>query len=494
MKKMEEGDEDCSLASTPAKKYKADRNPTTDDIQKEVPEGESCEGKISNDLEKLKKIVMETPEEEVAVVNVKMVIEMFENVNKEIGKLKVEKSNKTSIGQMCKTTVKNHIDKELNSTFTHYDEEIKSLKTDLQEVRTKNKLLNDVMQFNLGVMEDMASRMDSIELSNARRAAILTGLNTSVKKEEMRQQIASFLDSELKIQPNIDDVYQLGNRDPKPVIIIFNTAEDKRIVFQRKSVLGGIRNEDGGKFYLNDYLPAKINEKKQREWEIIKSAKAEPKQDESNKIEYVKGTLKIGPTPYKKKILPPSHMDLLKYKSAELDQIADIQVKKGSPVTKDGNTFIPYLVDAQDTQCISGAYTKLRLAHARAKHIVCAYSIPGEPKFLYTDACDDEDYGAGRAILEAMEASEMSSRAIFVVRHCGPQKLGQERMNCYIKAAQNVCREYPKNEILKKEQSLETIKRKPTVVNKHDGAQRNPNVRTYVSTGRSVVLRKARWQ
>ena len=276
-------------------------------------------------------------------------------------------------------------------------------------------------------------------------------------------------------------MYQMGSHDPKPIVIIFNTSEDKKAVFQQKHRLKSYRNKNGDGYFINDYLPAKINEKKRREREIIKTVKSEDVQDDTNKIEYTKAGLKVGPTVYTKKVRPPHHLDLLKLKSGDMDEIQKIMVKKGTPIQKEGNTFIPYCADARDTQAVNNAYLKIRLANARARHIVCAYNIPGSLSFLFQDCCDDEDYGMGKVILDGILRSDIKCKAIFVVRHCGKVKLGAERGEAYYNAAQQVMKEHPYNQFLKIQQHMEA-KNFERARNKKTGQQSKEHgeqIRTY---------------
>ena len=334
--------------------------------------------------------------------------------------------------------------------------EVKELKDDLKEVKRKNKLLGEVTQYNISLVEDIASRLDSVEMSNARRSATLSGLYTDSRKSIMMHQVSSFFDDVLDLNPSIEDVYQIGSKDPKPIVIIFNTADDKRSVFQSKHQLKGYKNKDGAGYYLNDYLPAKVNEKKRREREIANIAKAEEKQDNSNKVEYNKLGIKVGPTQYKKRITPPTHIDILRMRSTEMEEIQKIPVKKGTVVQKDGNTFIPYSIDTNNTQAVANAYMKIRLSNARARHIICAYRLPGTPDFIYNDSCDDDDFGMGRVILDLMKQSKITNKAIFIVRHCSKIKMGSERAICYKKAAENVMIDYPYNELLNVNQTVDT--------------------------------------
>ena len=58
-------------------------------------------------------------------------------------------------------------------------------------------------------------------------------------------------------------------------------------------------------------------------------------------------------------------------------------------------------------------------------HIVCAYNLPGPPDELHhlQDPCDDDETGAGSALLNAMVESDICCKAFFIVRYCGDIKL-----------------------------------------------------------------------
>ena len=109
---------------------------------------------------------------------------------------------------------------------------------------------------------------------------------------------------------------------------------------------------------------------------------------------------------------------------------------------------------------------KIRLLHAPARHIVCAYSLPGKPEESHhlKDSCDDDENGAGSTLLRAMTESEIDCKAFFIVRYCGEAKLGADRLGMYVKAAERLLKQKPKNKILDKnqcfiERQVDTVKK-----------------------------------
>ena len=118
---------------------------------------------------------------------------------------------------------------------------------------------------------------------------------------------------------------------------------------------------------------------------------------------------------------------------------------------------MPYCIDTDNIQTVREAYFKVRLLHAKAKHIVCAYNLPAaaSKQHLYQDYCDDGDHGVGAILLEAMKKSKVTHKAYFIVRHCGKDKLNKERFTAYLKAAQQLTLSKPKNIFLGIEQALD---------------------------------------
>ena len=74
---------------------------------------------------------------------------------------------------------------------------------------------------------------------------------------------------------------------------------------------------------------------------------------------------------------------------------------------------------------------------------------------IYKDFCDDGDGGAGAVLLESMKQSDLTHKAIYVVRYCGASKLGEKRLDAYMQAAKVLIATKPKNTILGKEQVLD---------------------------------------
>ena len=148
-------------------------------------------------------------------------------------------------------------------------------------------------------------------------------------------------------------------------------------------------------------------------------------------IGYEKGRFSINNTPYEKLIRIPDPTRILQMPQAELNEILNTKVYATNSITIDKNMFIAYSIFADNPDQVQRAYMNIKLANAGARHVVAVWSIPGLEEYRYEDFQDDEEYGAGAAILSALQQSQIMHRAVFVVRYVG-DKLQDRRIPTYI--------------------------------------------------------------
>ena len=162
---------------------------------------------------------------------------------------------------------------------------------------------------------------------------------------------------------------------------------------------------------------------------------------------------------YKKLVDPPKPTDLLNYSVDQLNFALKTPTIKGPVSTSQDSSFIACMIDTDRISQVKEAYFKVRLLHARAHHIVCAYNLPCDESenHLFKDSCDDGESGAGSHLLKIMKINRITHRAVFVARYCGTQKLGDERLTSYVKALENLMKSRPMNAITRKPQAIEEV-------------------------------------
>ena len=430
-----------------AKKSRQDKG---EQEQKGEDSDEKAEGETS--------LAAKIGKENLQVIDVRTVVSLIEKLERKMNEKSTEQQVKldkmlSEMGQTMESNlskVKVETQTDVQAAMEMYQKDLNELQENMKEQKRKTAIMAELMKLNQQVVVDLASRISEIELKLARKSITLTGLDFSNKKDERNLQIESFLDEVLKCQVLIEDSYFLG--DPKamsrPVVVVFNSIRDKNDVYQRKSELKNYEGVGGRGIFINNYLPGEISESKRKEREMLKELKSA-----KIKYEYTENGLKVGPNLYRKKIEAPDPTKILDLTSKELERILELPVVKTTPEQIQDNFFIAYSADTENYNQIRDTYLKIRLLHARARHIVCAYYLPGEEIHYTRDFIDDGDMGAGRPILNYMVENEIINKAIFVVRFTGKNKMHSERLKTYAKMAQKVMEMNPYNATLRRNQN-----------------------------------------
>ena len=437
------------------------------------------------------------------VMDVKTVLKYVTSVNGKIAQMKQNQATELAAfkQELRKTTeeqikkkmdsVKKNMELDFNKVIQQYEREIKDLQKDLKHQKTKVAIMAGVLQHNHSVIQDISRRLSNTELNNFKRYAVLTGLSFDEGKEECLYQIQQFFDEALGETVELEDCYKIG---AKSTVIIFESVKDRNRIFTTKENLKHFQGEDGEGIYLNPYLPADINEKRRRERDIKKGIKEDP--EDKTKWEHTKKGFKVGPNIYRKKVVAPDPSDILELCPEELDRILSLDVIKGQIKKIEDSALVPYIADVRNHQEIREIYLKIKLLHAKAKHIVCAYHLPGKEKHIQQDYVDDEEHGVGRRLLGILQANNIMNKAIFIARFGGNIKLEEGRLRSYEEAALKTFEMNNFNAILDKHQPIVNIPKWNATEKKeksgkdrqkmeaHGSKRKIYNVRTYNMRGR----------
>ena len=204
--------------------------------------------------------------------------------------------------------------------------QLTKVRADLALQKYRNQVLMEVCD-NLNIeLQDLNQRMENMELNNAKRMVIVSGLDPpSSKKEDLIGFLEEFL------------AYLLGSS----VVIEFQNAYDKWAVMQRKTALKNYHSEV--RIYINDYVPITTQEKRRRERKIkIDIKENEDPQVRKLTVEYTKAGLTVQGRPYRKMINPPTPKDLVGLEVDDIDKLMQIKLKRSKEQMQDGSRFIAY--------------------------------------------------------------------------------------------------------------------------------------------------------
>ena len=197
----------------------------------------------------------------------------------------------------------------------------------------------------------------------------------------------------------------------------------------------------------------------------------------------------IGNEQYLKKVYAPTVKQLLSLSTEDFGAAMDACLQEGDIIDENDNTFQAFSVCVDNYQDIQNVYYKLKYKFASARHIVCAFRIPGIHTYECDDYCDDGDNSCGRSLLKWMVENEITCRAFFVVRNVG-QKLGGNRFNTYITAAENVLKAYPMNAINNKDQTPKSPKANSPTGQIMPISRRGEKTRQYVPPPQSLSQKR----
>ena len=258
----------------------------------------------------------------------------------------------------------------------------------------------------------------------------------------------------MQVEVYIEDLYFIGNDVGKTrdIAIILQNIQQKKAVFAAIEKIKNYVNSKGKKYYFRDFLTTKQNEFRKKCQQVADRMMEEDEVDREE-VSTNNGKLFIGSKEYVPAVQPPDPTHVLRLPMPKLNRIMALPVQRGKLLQNRGNDFIGYTMPVSTTDEVNDAYMKIRLLHAEARHIVCAYSVPGVNFYQANDHCDDEDYGSSKVILDTMIKNEITNRAVYVVRNCG-EKLHSERMQMYSQAAKQVINAHPWNQITNTNQKV----------------------------------------
>ena len=370
--------------------------------------------------------VMEENEVDEETMTLSLVYQMFKDLKKDFADLK---GGLTQVKKECAEEAAAAAAAAASDTVQEEcTDKLNKVTAELKHCQLKNEILSDICNSMHGELADLTQKLENLEINSTKRMVIMSGRQLqSSKKDDGIEELETFFKNKLDIEVMIDDYFFLG----QSIVIELQCMADKRAVMSSKHLLNNLQ----AKIYINDYIPIATSEKRRREKQIIRDLEEVAKAEKTEiKVEYTKAGLTVQGEPYRKRVSPPTPRELMQLSVEELEEILQTRMRKGNVVVSEGSRFTAYYADAQTHQQIRRMYMKLKLTKTTAKHIVCAYIIPGA---IHTsrDFHDDGEPGSGRVLLQLMEEQQMTNKVLFVVRRYGGVKLGALRYECYRRAA-----------------------------------------------------------
>ena len=362
---------------------------------------------------------------------------------------------------------------------------IQGLQDEVRMYKVKTEILTGSVDRLTQVVKELQTKMEMIEIGKAKRMMILSGFFASKNKAICIEQLYGFFRQEMCCNPSIEDVSFMGDFTPCNLIITFQTVEQKKEIFQNIFRVKDLVNQAKKKYIFKDYYTPSSFEQQKREWQIMHRNNDRDAVNQDD-IDYNdRRKLLINGSPYEKAVQVPDPTKILRMAEQELTEVLNIKVHMAEGPRINGNTFLAYSAFVKSAAEVQNAYMNIKLSNAGARHVVCAWNIPGANRHVCEDYQDDDEHSAGQALLDLLIKNGITHRAIFVARYVG-DKLNRMRLLQYAKAAQAVVHISMLNPLCNKAQQIADH----TMPDASDSLQTNNLAPTYAGKVKSAVTNK----
>ena len=336
--------------------------------------------------------------------------------------------------EMWKTQVDEKIG-EMEDALKFADKTIEDTKA--ADLEKKVNAISKMLSRHWDLINEIQDRTDNMEARSMKNNVIISGIEENVD-ESCTNKVNSFVANELELgeQLNFKVAHRIGNgKGDRPMVVRLKNQDEKSKIFKNVKSLSKKVNYNDRPYFVNDQLPAKINERKMWEKDIFRRNKKKSVAAQLT-MSFKKGKLSINGEPYRPKVEVPKLQDILMADEDEKRKWAECKCVAGKEITKGNCHFYGFTRAIGSHYEIRMAYNYLKYKYGNARHIVCAYRLPG---ILPTDEGyeDDDEYGSGRKLLAVMRNAHVVNRVFFVIRFYGGSHIGAMRFQGYREAMES---------------------------------------------------------
>ena len=283
------------------------------------------------------------------------------------------------------------------------------LRIDKHEFQVK-LLMNMVINQDerIWVMEDRITAAFQREI---KANVIIHGLveQRNETREELLAAVESFFKETMEIEQKIEvsDVYRLGQGSVRPLLTKLKYPNDKALILSNTSKLHKKQNAKKKSYFVHEDLSDEQTEIQKLYKDLIMENRTK-EEKEQLKIKMQRGRIAVNSETVKPKVKPPLKSDILCMTDDELDTIRSIKLLQGPDHTEKGLDYQIYVLPVKTTHDVNKAYTKLRIKHADATHISCAYRLTDPTGPYRQEMIDDKDFGIGRSMMKILKEREIT--------------------------------------------------------------------------------------
>ena len=326
--------------------------------------------------------------------------------------------------------------------------EIQTLKNDNKQCKKQLDKLTDLVEFQSQMILELQEKVEMFEKDKVRPNLIVKGIKED--EENCVAKAKSFFKNQMNLVHDIHirSAHRVGRGKNRPMKIVLVNASDKGHIYSNVCNLQGKKSANGKPFKIDDQLPARLHECKQKNQHFIWKNKRSTA--EKIALSVRKGELLVDGQPHAAKLAIPDDQKLIKLKPDEVEELNKINVTKGGTEEYQGSTFTGYACAVQSFKEVNAAYEWVHFHNMNARHIVCACKIPGTNVLECSDFADHDEHGAGQRLLSFMDEADLDNTVVFVVRYYKGVHIGPKRFDIMERVAKSAINHKPYNKVSEK--------------------------------------------
>ena len=348
----------------------------------------------------------------------------------------------------------NNLKEQLRKSEEKWEKTDKDLKVVQNELKTCQIKLDTVI--GVTVRKDLELReckdeVESLRAHNSRDMLRIHGIRVQ-DKENLYETVKTFFQTKTKITKTISliDAYRVGKGNYKTIVIQLQNFKDRWVIFNHAKNLKGIVNDENKPYLIKEHLSAKAFAMKKRTLQI-KARNKKLSAAEKLVISVERSKLHVDGTEYQK-LAAPTGREILQPTTEELTHQLQVTLKKGEPKYVENQCFVGFTACVKSIGDVKAGYVRTCTLSAGARHVICAFSLPGRAFHILRDSQDDSEHGLGAQLLNLLEFSNIENRAIYVARYYDGHHIGAKRYDAILDAARDVLLANSYNDILDKHQ------------------------------------------
>ena len=412
-------------------------------VSNEVQSGKGKEPEATTKSEQRMETMMQQYRERYEKNDPGVLFEMFEGAFRRILNLQKSMAEMKNAQASLKEQI-NNVKLNLNTELTKVSGQVLGIEADQgaidEALKTLTSNVDDVTR-SFGVTEAKISaastKLDRIEADTTKGTMILKNLEEN--EDEVKEQVYSFFAQKLKISSRLEVItaFRMGKEreDKKPRSIKFKLLDsnDINIIFQHVENLKGVKNENGDRYMIQEFLTEKGTEVRNHYRDLTSENRRLPVSYQTE-IMMKAGRIQVDGKDLHPVRAPP-HGSAMCLTETQKAAVKPNQLWQGDPVTVESSVFTGYAIETDKFEELKDAYTFLRSQHLDAAHIVCGYRLFGKKFAKLQNYSDDGEIGGGRVILNTLKDLKLFNTAVFVVRVRDHKNIGSKRFQAIEDAA-----------------------------------------------------------